>query len=305
MSSRNWLLEPMESRGDQLRKLHRHEASWEGWSEALSLPWQTRCAGQILLVPWFCLSPANTTLWRTLAFHWADHRMLLHRFLPLWNSLRFNFLVLRTGRRALDVNHFEEYLWLKAAAKNDQYKAGLNLTRVMIQLWFACFLSPDLYSILFAGASPPAFQCRELPFPSSEKGLLKMVQMVYDIRKSEPSWACTRRGKWQEGKWQNICLASHCRLRILLQIGFNGAYNVKVGGESLKFRCRTRGEMRKVWRCADVCGLGGNSGTTSTRGCSQFRLVQSWLSFLSISRRKARQCWTVGTSDWQQIEHRM
>lgn len=84
-----------------------------------------------------------------------------------------------------------------------------------------------------------------------------MVQMVYDIRKSEPSWACTRRGKWQlEGKWQNICLASHCRLRILLQIGFNGAYNVKVGGESLKFRCRTRGEMRKVWKCADVCGLG-------------------------------------------------
>ena len=147
MSSRNWLLEPMESRGDQLRKLHRHEASWEGWSEALSLPWQTRCAGQILLVPWFCLSPANTTLWRTLAFHWADHRMLLHRFLPLWNSLRFNFLVSRIGRRALDVNHVEEYLWLKAAAKNDQYKAGLNLTRVIIQLWCALQNNPVVFHL--------------------------------------------------------------------------------------------------------------------------------------------------------------
>ena len=46
----------------------------------------------------------------------------------------------------------------------------------------------------------------------------------------------------------------------------------------------------------------GNSGGTSTRCCSQFGLVQSWLSFRSISRRKARQCSAVGTSDWQQTE---
>ena len=245
---------------------------------------------QILLVPLLCLSLA-ITLWHTLAFPSANCRILLHGFLPLPNSLRFNLYSFENWTESAGCN-FKEYLWLKAAAKNDQYKAGSKLTRVLIQLWFALqkysrrvFCLRTCIPACLQAPLHQLFNAVSYPFQARKKAC-SIVQMVY--LQSEPSWGCTRRGSWPlqvEGKGQKVWLGSHCRLRILPQIGFNGAYNVKVGGESLKFRCRARGEMRKVLKCVDFWGL-----------------VQSWLSFRSISRRKARQCSAVGTSDWQQTE---